>query len=140
VGLGVVVRDSEGLVAAAMLSSGLFPQDSDTAAALAVWRAIGFCKEMGFSRMIFEGDALVVIKALNSDAVCWSRYGHVMDDSRILLKDFSQVSVQHVGRSANRAALLLAKYALSSPSDLFWVEDNPPPIRFVILAEQGSIA
>jgi hypothetical protein len=62
IGVGVVVRDESGTLLASF------------AEAVAPWKAVVFSSELGFPRVIFEGDALEVVNALKQDSSCWSRY------------------------------------------------------------------
>ena len=66
VGVGVIARDSNGLVCASVSEKIPLPPSSDDVEALVVARAILFAQELGLSSMIFEGDSLVVINTLNS--------------------------------------------------------------------------
>ena len=52
-----------------------------------------------------------------------SAMGNLIEDVRILMKQFSRCTVQHVRRTANEAAHLLAKNALLIDEDLYHVED-----------------
>ena len=62
--------------------------------------------------MIFEGVALEVVNALKQDSHCWSRYGKVIEDSRVVLNSFQYWFVSHTCR-ANKVAHNMAKNAIS---------------------------
>jgi hypothetical protein len=48
-----IVQDSSGKVLTALSTIIPFNNDSDVAEAMVVWKAVTFCYEMGFQRMIF---------------------------------------------------------------------------------------
>ena len=52
--------------------------DSSTAEARAVLMAVKICKELGFSKVQFEGDAKIVIDAVLSKEEDRSRLGNVV--------------------------------------------------------------
>ncbi len=52
--------------------------------ALAAWEAVRFYLDNGLERVVLEGDALVVVNALSQFTACWSSYGHLIDDTKLL--------------------------------------------------------
>uniref|UniRef100_A0A7N2L7F5 RNase H type-1 domain-containing protein n=1 Tax=Quercus lobata TaxID=97700 RepID=A0A7N2L7F5_QUELO len=66
-GLGVVVRDSNGLVVAAMAEKMKQPHSVECLEMLAARRAVIFVKEIGLQESHFEGDSELVIKELQRD-------------------------------------------------------------------------
>jgi hypothetical protein len=58
-----IVRDSNGYCLAARSLSVNIHTDASTAEALAAVQAIMFCKELGYSNILFEGDALQAHKS-----------------------------------------------------------------------------
>jgi ribonuclease HI len=77
VGLGLIARDSQGNCFAAQCMSLEIKIDVAEAEAMAVANAVIFCKEMGYNNVIFEGDAMQVIKAIEVEGPCMSSYGHI---------------------------------------------------------------
>jgi hypothetical protein len=53
--------------------------------AVALWRVINLCSEMGFRRMVFKGDLLTVVNAVCKDTPCWSKYGQLLEDIRLIM-------------------------------------------------------
>jgi hypothetical protein len=51
---------------------------------------------MGFQRIIMEGDAQVIVKALNSDGDCPENFASLTEDTRLLLNCFSTWRVNFV--------------------------------------------
>ena len=65
-GYGAIIRNEKGEVMAAMTASGPKVSISDEAEMLACRKAIEFAVDVGFSRMIIEGDSINVIQAISS--------------------------------------------------------------------------
>ncbi|GLT54196.1 hypothetical protein SLA2020_274150 [Shorea laevis] len=57
-GVGVILRDATGGVQAAWCCSVPFITHPSTAEALALWKAVVFCLDLGYQRLHLEGDAL----------------------------------------------------------------------------------
>jgi ribonuclease HI len=109
-GVGIVLRDSEGMAALATVIP--FILDPTTAEVMAAWQAIILCRELGISHVIFEGDPLSIVLALSTKDPYWCRYGHVVEDARVRIGEIDSMEVQHVRRCANQAAHNLAKSSL----------------------------
>jgi ribonuclease HI len=69
------LRDERIFVVAVQCKTFLGIFDSLVAEARAALMAIQVCKEMGFMHFVFEGDAKVVIDAINSPGSDWSKIG-----------------------------------------------------------------
>jgi hypothetical protein len=79
-GLGVVVRDENGLVVAAQSKTIRGNFDPPMAEARAALLAIQFCRMNGFMLVDFEGDVKTVIDAVNDVRSDWSRLGVLITD------------------------------------------------------------
>jgi hypothetical protein len=88
---------------------------------------------------LFEGDSSVITSALTQDLSCLQSFGHLIADTKHLLGSFHSYQIQHVRRSANHAAHLLAKGAIEKSSDVSWMEACPPFIHRFVKAEQASL-
>ncbi|KAF5469997.1 hypothetical protein F2P56_010551 [Juglans regia] len=86
VGLGVVIRDEEGEILVAAREQINYLTDSATAECLALWKAMEVCRELNFNRVLFEGDAQVIVNAVNKGDEDYSSYGSVIEDAKKLLK------------------------------------------------------
>jgi hypothetical protein len=64
VGIGLIARDSRGRCLAARSLSLNAHTNATIAEALAAVHTTLFCKELGYTNLIFEGDALQIIKAI----------------------------------------------------------------------------
>ena len=66
VGLGLVVRDAEGMVIAALSQNIQLPSSIDSIEALAARRAIILAQEISLTQVVVERDSLKVIATINS--------------------------------------------------------------------------
>nr|POE98906.1 hypothetical protein CFP56_65660 [Quercus suber] len=80
-GLGVVVRDSKGMVIAvlSLLKRITLPPTVEDVEALACRRAISFSIELGLQDVISEGDSEIVLKHLVLDSPCLVAFGHIIE-------------------------------------------------------------
>ena len=83
-GLGVVIRDSDGLIIAALSQKVRLPGSVDMVEALAASRAINFLKELSIHRKVVEGDSLRVIQAITDTRPVKTLFGHVIEEIRFL--------------------------------------------------------
>ncbi|XP_035547375.1 uncharacterized protein LOC118348911 [Juglans regia] len=111
VGVGVIIRDCEGKVIASLRSSrGLF-LDAQLGEAVAVLKATSLCVNLELRQVVFEGDALSIVKAVNSPAEKWSSDGMITRDVKCMLQKFDKWSVRNVTRGINFVAHELARNA-----------------------------
>ena len=86
--IGVVVCDSHRhllAVRSVVQNGGLAPAVVKTKAALL---AIQLCREMGLSKVHFEGDAKSIVDFVNSELVDSSWMGHVIEDIKVEIQVF----------------------------------------------------
>ena len=127
-GYGAIIQNEKGEVMAAMTASGPMVRNSDEAELLACRRAIEFTVDVGFSRLIVEGDNINVTRAISSSLENTSPFGNVVDDIHHLLRSLQLVSVGCIRRGGNQVAHVLAQFARNTlDEDVYWMEDSPPP-------------
>ncbi|XP_059431643.1 uncharacterized protein LOC132165167 [Corylus avellana] len=139
VGLGLLARDANGQFVAARGIKKRIAADPTVAEAIAALHAVIFAKELGFSNVMFEGDALTVVNAINSTRSCESSYGHFVEDVKRYMSDLATSSFVHVLRGANSAAHNLAKEACTHVTDKYWWHCIPPCIGDIIRKEETSL-
>lgn len=130
-GIGVVVRDYEGVVVGASSWQVVSLPDSEVAEALAMQKGLEFAKDMSFLNLIVESDALNVVSALNAHQQSSNYVGSIIRDCIGFKGSFRSLNFLHIRREANQAAHYLAKYALKN-LDCIWVEETPPCISAVL--------
>ena len=102
-GLGVVIRDSAGLVIGALSRKIRYPGSVDTVEALAARRAVVFAQELCLQAVEVEGDSLKVIQALVAAKPSRTLFGNVITDIHCLVASFNYIFF-HVKREGNKLA------------------------------------
>ena len=103
-GIGVVIRDHQGLVIASC--SKLVHQEicnDDIEAKAAGW-ALSFALEVGVKRAVLEGDSLTVIKGLMEEERLLVLMGLLIKDAKQLSQHFEQLLYSHAKRKCNTLA------------------------------------
>ena len=127
-GVGAMIQNEKGEVMAAMSAKGPHVVDSAVAEVIACRRALEFACEAGFTDLVVEGDNLSVMKSLAASKTDHSWLGHIIQDIKWLTRSFRKVLFSYVRRAANSVAHGLARYAKYVHEDMYWIEDNPPPV------------
>ncbi|KAF5462881.1 hypothetical protein F2P56_018850 [Juglans regia] len=83
-GIGVVIRDSEGSIIASLCSSTPLNPDPLLWEAVVAHRATSLCVEFGLHQIILEGDSLAVVKAVQHKEDSWSSTGMVIRDIKLM--------------------------------------------------------
>jgi ribonuclease HI len=79
IGVGIVARNSLGDFVGGRSIIQNIETDSRIAESFAALMAVLFCKELGLSKVIFEGDAAQVIYDINSLPPHFSKAGHITE-------------------------------------------------------------
>lgn len=85
--------------------------EPSVAEAMATFYAVSLCQTLGFHSIFLEGDEQFVFDAMKSKERNGSRYGHLVEDTILVLRSFSKWHNGHVCRDVNKAAHTLAKEA-----------------------------
>ena len=112
------------------------PSTVDDVKAVACKKAISFALNLGLDNVVFEGDSETVIKALNSDVMCLTSFGHLVDDAKALILNFANSSFSHVNRTGNTVANKLAKLAKQFQCLQIWYDDIPSNVQHLVLADR----
>ena len=94
--------------------------------------ALSFASDIGISGAVLEGDSWVVIKDLMEDVFALASYGLLVDDVKVLSRNFVQLLHSRTRREGNSVAHSLTRYAINIPIFLVWMEDIPPQFHFVV--------
>ncbi|KAK8675474.1 hypothetical protein V6N13_033540 [Hibiscus sabdariffa] len=124
---GVICRNDNGFIMTSCVYPHMYVADAFVAEALSCLQAVIFAKELGFRRVVIEGDSQTVIKkkvcSSNADG---SLISPIVQDIKEASKDFESVAYSFVRREANNAAHTLAREGRSLCSPTYWIEEAPP--------------
>ena len=95
---------------------------------MACRRAVKFAYEVDIQEVIFEGNSLTVIQAINNGGASEAPYGNLIDDIVVFASHLSKAEFKHVKRTCNRVAFALAKKAKNGDVFQAWIEDLPSDI------------
>lgn len=79
--------------------------------------AVELCCDLGFHDILLEGDSLNVVKAQKDKQPNLHRYGHVVEDTHLLLRSMRSWAIGHVNRESNQTMHNLAKEASKNSID-----------------------
>ncbi|XP_040987787.1 uncharacterized protein LOC121235506 [Juglans microcarpa x Juglans regia] len=88
-GVGVVIRDSEGKLMASCCDRLQMVTQAVVAESTTLRTTAKLCSELGFNRVLFEGDAQVVVNAIRNPVENWTWYGHIIEDVKSVFKTMS---------------------------------------------------
>ena len=134
--IGVIIRDCQGSPTAASSKVLSSPFSVEITEALALQEGVLLASEMGLSKVIFEGDALSIIQAVNEGNV-GGDFGHIIQNIRDLSLSFTWCLFQHLNRNGNRVAHDLAKEARWSGVSQVWKGVVPSVVENLICNERG---
>ena len=95
IGIGVVIRNSEGGVMASLSQQIPLPTTVAQVEALAAHRAVEFARELGFTRVIIEGDSESICKDLSNLSPSLALHGLLIQDAQELALSF----LKKIGRA-----------------------------------------
>lgn len=142
-GIGAITRDWEGKVSATLrMKRDLFPNPF-LAEAIPALQATLFCKNLGFKNIIIEGDALQVVHGIQRSYELDTCTGMIMVDTKSILANFDNWSVQHVGRNKSKVAHALGKNTLGIRNKCHWFclsqsAINPTENHFSLVIDHSS--
>ncbi|KAM6571333.1 hypothetical protein CsatA_015413 [Cannabis sativa] len=128
VGIGAILRDSDGYVIAALSKpiQGNFKAEEMEALGLAL--SLNWLLSHNLSVDYIETDSLLVVQGLTSSHVFLSAFHAILNNVNYLVSLFPRAQIGHVPRSANTYAHTLAKFALTVDTDCTWLETFPSPL------------
>lgn len=128
-GSGVVLRDHHGGFVAG--ASHFFPSvpDPERAELLACKQALKLASEKDVRKLCLESDCFGAVAKIKSRDTDRSLHGPLVEEVKALLSGFEEYSVNHVRRTGNGAAHLLAKFGRENKVCRVW--DSTPP-EFIV--------
>ncbi|XVF48516.1 hypothetical protein PTKIN_Ptkin03bG0196900 [Pterospermum kingtungense] len=100
---------------------------------MAAVKALQFPVDMGFRRIILEGDCSSVMGRLSAYEADLSAVGMILEEAKNMIGLFVSCVFSHTLREGNRAAHATAQLGVSQRSDVIWVEDYHASILSIII-------
>ena len=122
-GIGVIIRDSQGLVLASMsqvIPLHLTVVELET---LAATKALEFASDLSLGKVILEGDFETVINSLNDNSPLLAPFSLLIQDIKNYANLFQCISFLHIRREGNNVAHNLARHAHHVTGSSVWMED-----------------
>ncbi|KAF5442911.1 hypothetical protein F2P56_035519 [Juglans regia] len=138
-GAGIVIWDEEGEVLVSLWMPKGNVCSPIVAEVHALWRAVELCTELRFTNVVFEGDALTIIDAINRSKESWVWYGQMIEDLKQFFTYTNRWKLQHVYREGNQVAHSLAKNAIDLGEEIVWIENYPDDVFSVLQFDRNVI-
>ncbi|XP_042960130.1 uncharacterized protein LOC122295108 [Carya illinoinensis] len=138
-GIGIVVRDYSGEVHVVLASPKQATKSANAAESWAMLRAVLLRRELGLRQVQLEGDAKMVVDAVNSNTQNTSWDGQVIEDIKSVMCAQPGWSVSFLGRDGNKVVHETARLALSLSSECIWVEEVPPEVFPAVISDKSVI-
>ena len=130
VGFGVIIRDSGGLVIAALSRKLACPLGALETEAKAMEVGFQFALDVGIRDVTLEGDSICICNALQGLGEASSSGKNIVAGTLHLAKGFRTVSFSHTKRLGNVPAHLLAQHAANVKNYVAWIEECPSHVQF----------
>ncbi|XP_029146863.1 uncharacterized protein [Arachis hypogaea] len=122
-GVGVVIRDWEGVVMAAATLETHYLLSVMKAEAMAIFMGLNIAAHGCFFDLEIEGDNIGIVEVLVSTHNLTGPFGTIIANCKALLNRFRLYKFLHVKRKGNLVAHSLANLALTRPN-LIWLEET----------------
>lgn len=129
----MIIRDENGEVLLSACDSRRNVLSQDIVECQALWKAMQLCNDLNIQNAIFEGDAKVVIMAVNGDEENLFYIGSLIDDIRNVLSFRKSWFLQFDYKENNTVAHNPAKAALHIVEEKVWIEFVPYFIVNILL-------
>ncbi|XP_060965284.1 uncharacterized protein LOC115719959 [Cannabis sativa] len=139
IGFGSIIRDSKGIVKAAMshpINGCCQPQEME---AKGLFYSLKWARQFNFKVDTVEIDSLILANAPHKSTSNRSSFQDLIIDVQTQLSYLLSVCVNHVCRDANQVAHGLAKQALVLDNVCTWLEDFPSAILSVVMTVDFNV-
>ncbi|KAL0006956.1 hypothetical protein SO802_008458 [Lithocarpus litseifolius] len=134
-GIGVIARDDQDRVVAAMSKRMLVPLGALEIEAKALEVAAGFARDLDIQKVVFESDSLLVCSAIQGVTEPPTTIANIISGTTQHMQQLHQVEIQHTWREGNKAAHGLAQHAQYVDDYVTWMEEAPTMIEDVIASD-----
>ncbi|KAK2658463.1 hypothetical protein Ddye_004996 [Dipteronia dyeriana] len=138
VGIGMVIHDSTGSVMASCCQILEANSASYVAEIMVIFIGILFSKDCGLNPYVLESDKGVAVEQVLNNNFLNASYGSILFEIAVLRIQAKVSNVRAIRPSANCVAQGLAKLALETKTNTFWMEDIPFCIMSIVEADMPS--
>jgi hypothetical protein len=124
-GFGAVIKNSLGLVVAAICEVCHGQRDAIQLNALALQKSLWLAKVLGLSGVTVEGECRDLLAFLNSNGPCLAPAGTLVDDIRQISSFFSVISFNIIPHSSYLVGSALTRGAFTFTGCKFWIVECP---------------
>lgn len=139
IGIGVIARNNSGDIVLVKAGLAYARGDAERAEAMAALEAVQVARAHGvWQRIVFEGDAQTIVRALEGEL---QRRGDIqlyIDDVISLCSSFNWCKFNFCYRNCNEAAHRIAKWALASDCERVWVDEGPSWLQNVVISDLSN--
>ena len=139
-GIGVLIRDEQGRVEAALSKKVDAPLGAVEVEAKALEAGCLFARDVGLQDVVLEGDSINLINALCGTSPPPASVEPIIMDVLDLCREFRNIAFSHVRRKANVPAHLLAKHASNVADYISWIEEDPYCIEQALIQDVLSFS
>jgi ribonuclease HI len=101
---------------------------------MACKQALALARTKGLGKVVLETDCLGAVAKIRSCDVDRSIHEPLVEEIKLMLKDFADHSVRHVRRTGNKVAHELARYGCENKCCEVWGIDPPDFLITVLCA------
>lgn len=129
VGLGIVIRSDGGQILAVGVRKLMANWDTRLGEAMAARFGLCMAAGLNYKAVKLEGDALEVIKAIQTKQFGRTPTGLILEDTSVISMQFDDFTISHVCRAGNSAAHLAARLMPSNGEEQIFVSSFPQGIK-----------
>ncbi|CAO2836998.1 unnamed protein product [Amaranthus hypochondriacus] len=134
-GLGVVARDGDGQILLSAARTVAASTEAELAELEAAAWVVQLAVEQGWDNVIVEGDARLVIEALNQERARGFYAQTLVNNIRFMASNLSSIVFSFCFRESNEIANRLAHWASKSNCNSVWIRSCPNWIRDLVLTD-----
>ncbi|KAK7841475.1 putative ribonuclease h protein [Quercus suber] len=140
VGIGVIIRDSVGMVIATLNRKLTLSFEVLETKAKAMEVGVQFALDIGVRDVTLGGDSLCIYNALQGLGKASSSVHNIVAGMLHLAKGFRNVAFSHTKRQANVPTHLLAQHATNVENYVAWLEECPSHVELACTHDVSSLS